>query len=89
MPYYTWQCSAGHITEKFRAVSKFTETVQCSFNNPRCHKKAHLFLQKPPRPTDPQRIWTATEVHGKKKANSETFAADIEQACFSERGLQR
>lgn len=89
MPLYEFKCPAGHLTIKFRSVSKFTETVQCSFNNPRCRKKARLFLAKGPMPYDPQRIWTATEVHGKKKANSETFAADLEQACFSDRGLQR
>jgi len=85
LPFYVFRCPSGHVTTEFRSVSKFTETVRCSS----CRKKAHLFLEKAPLPYDPQRIWTATEVHGKKKAASESFAADVEEACLNEKGLQR
>jgi len=87
VPFYRWKCRADHVTEKFLPISKFTETVRCSFK--RCYKKAHIFLDGAPLPYDPQRIWTATEVHGKKKAASESFAADVEDACLNEKGLQR
>ncbi len=89
MPFYRFRCRSGHVTEEFRTISKYTETVRCSFRNPRCYKKAHIFLDGAPLPYNPQRIWTATEVHGKKKAASESFAADVEDACLNEKGLQR
>lgn len=50
---------------------------------------AEQFWSKAPHSHSGKIIWTATEVHGAKKAGSESFAADIEQACFDERGLQR
>ncbi len=83
MPFYTWKCSDGHVTEKFRTISKLTETVQCSFNNPRCRKKAHLFLQTAPGNSNPNRIWLGSEVHG-KRVNSDEVRQDIEDACLKE-----
>jgi putative FmdB family regulatory protein len=30
MPIYVYKCSAGHVTEQFRAISQYAEKVVCS-----------------------------------------------------------
>jgi hypothetical protein len=80
-------CPKGHITVKIVPVSQPTNPIRCSKR--RCRKLAEQFFSKAPHPHSGKLIWTATEVHGKKKAASESFAADIERACFDEKGLQR
>jgi hypothetical protein len=49
---------------------------------------AEQFFTKPPHPHSGRTIWTATEVLGAKRAASEEYAADLEEAAMGGRELQ-
>lgn len=74
---YEYRCGAGHITTRVVPVRDWKERIRC-----RCRRVAEQFFSKAPHSHSGRTIWTATEVHGKKKAASETFAADLEDACL-------
>lgn len=82
MPLYEFLCPDGHLTTKFRSVSKLKETVRCDFRSPLCRKKARLQVSLPGKVSG-KLIWMGSEVHG-NKVNSDEVRQDLEDACLKE-----
>ncbi len=82
MPVYEFRCSSGHLTTKFRSVSKLTETVRCEFASPPCKKKARLIVSLPGKFSG-RLIWLGSEVHG-NKINSDEVRQDMEDSILKE-----
>lgn len=74
---YEYKCAAGHITLRVVPVRQWKNKIRC-----RCRRVAEQWFRKSPHSHSGRTIFTATEVHGKKKAASETFSHDLEEACF-------
>lgn len=83
MPAYEYICPDSHITTRIAPISQWKDRIRC-----KCGRMAEQFFTKPPHPHSGRTIWTATEVLGAKRAASEEYAADLEEAAMGGRELQ-